>query len=37
MTKKKNVISPLFTHSPSSSDTPDPPISIESVVSQSDS
>ena len=36
-TKKKNVISPLFTHSRSSSDTPVPPISIESVVSHSES
>src|SRR5215213_8728266 len=35
MTKKKNVISPLFTHSRSSSATPEPPMWMESVVSQS--
>jgi hypothetical protein len=36
-TKKKNVIRPLFTHSRSSRETPDPPKSIESVFSQSES
>ena len=36
-TKKKNVIRPLFTHSRRESDTPAPPTSIDSVVSQNDS
>ena len=34
-TKKKNVISPLFTQWRSSSATPAPPTSIESIVPQS--
>jgi len=36
-TKKNNAMRPLFTHSRTESDTPEPPISIESDVSQSDS
>ena len=36
-TKKKNVIRPLFTHSRRSSDTPQLPRSIESVVPQNES
>ena len=36
-TRKKNVISPEFTHSRSSSEMPSPPSWIESVVVQTDS
>ena len=37
MTKKKNVISPLFTHSRNWRVTPDPPTVIETLVVHSES